>query len=96
MKVALSEQAWGDLLEIGQHIAAHNSSRASSFIDELYEACLGLASLPYAFPVHPDYTEEGIRRRIFRRYVIFYRVQAEKIEILHILHGARDHKEHLT
>lgn len=71
MKVFLSERAWDDLLAIGQHIAENNPGRASSFIDELHEACLSLSILPAGFPLHPDYAEEGIRRRGFKRYVIF-------------------------
>ncbi|WP_347968191.1 type II toxin-antitoxin system RelE/ParE family toxin [Mesorhizobium sp. CC13] len=33
-----------------------------------------------------------IRRRVHRDYLIFYRVNAERIEILRILHGAMDYE----
>jgi toxin ParE1/3/4 len=34
----------------------------------------------------------GIRRRPFGNYLIFYRVGANAIEVVHVLHGARDYE----
>ncbi len=34
---------------------------------------------------------QGIRRRLHRNYLIFYRVETDKLVVLHVLHGARDH-----
>lgn len=34
----------------------------------------------------------GVRRRPHGNYLIFYRVTPESVEVLHILHGARDYE----
>jgi toxin ParE1/3/4 len=46
--------------------------------------------MPRAFPLLPRWEEQGIRRRPYGDYLIFYRVNANVIDVLHILHGARD------
>jgi len=43
------------------------------------------------FPLVPRYEATGVRRRGHGDYLIFYRVEAEKVIILHILHGARNY-----
>jgi plasmid stabilization system protein ParE len=37
------------------------------------------------------YQHLGIRRRPFRDYLIFYRIEAGRITVLRIIHGARDY-----
>jgi toxin ParE1/3/4 len=40
----------------------------------------------------PGYEHHGIRRCPFRDYLIFYRIEDERIDIVHILHDARDYE----
>jgi toxin ParE1/3/4 len=47
--------------------------------------------MPQAFPLLPEWEEQGIRRRSYGNYLIFYRIAGDVVEILHILHGARDY-----
>jgi toxin ParE1/3/4 len=44
------------------------------------------------YPLVSRYEHLGIRRRPFGNYLIFYRVGAEAIEVVHVLHGARDYE----
>ena len=37
------------------------------------------------------YKAVGIRRRPYRGYLVFYRIGSKHIEVLHVLHGARDY-----
>jgi plasmid stabilization system protein ParE len=37
-------------------------------------------------------THWGIRRRVHGNYLIFYRVREELVEVVHVLHGARDYE----
>lgn len=90
MKVFLTDAAKSDLDAIVDHIAADAPRRALTFADELLDCCLGLAEAPTAFPIAPRYARAGVRRRIHGRYLIFYRVAENRIEVLHIVHGARD------
>lgn len=58
----------------------------------LREKCESLADAPRGYPLVARYEHEGIRRRPFGSYLIFYRVGSDAIEVTHILHGARDYE----
>lgn len=92
MQVVFTHAAESDLDSIADHIAADNPARALSFILELRERCAGLAELPFGYAVARRLAGNDIRRRVHRDYLIFYRVDAERIEILRILHGAMDYE----
>lgn len=91
MIVHLSAEAEYDLETIGDYIAQDNPTRAISFLRELREKCLGLGNLPERFPLVPRYEAMGVRRRGHGNYLIFYRVEGEKVVVIHILHGAQDY-----
>lgn len=90
MKVLITAEAEADLEAISDYIARDNPVRALSFVRELYQICLDIADMPHAWPVVPRYEHHGIRRRVHGRYLIFCRVGANRITILHILNGAMD------
>lgn len=92
MRVVLTAEALGDLEAIGDYIARDNPARARSFVGELLGKARAIADLPKGFPLVPRYADLGIRRRIYGHYMIFYRVEAARIVILHILHGAQDYE----
>ncbi|MHC5232748.1 type II toxin-antitoxin system RelE/ParE family toxin [Brucella sp. LJL56] len=50
-----------------------------------------IAASAEAFPLVPRYEKQGIRRKIHGNYLIFYRVDADQLVVVHILHGARDY-----
>jgi len=91
MIVHLSAEAEYDLETIGDYIARDNPERALSFLYELRSKCLGLADMPERFPLVPRYEATGVRRRVHGDYLIFFRVEAEKVVIIHILHGAQNY-----
>lgn len=91
MLVVITEAAEADLETIGDWIAADNPRRAITFVSELRDRCQSLAAYPRAYPLVARYEQLGIRRRPYRDYLIFYRISHNKIEILHILHGAQDY-----
>lgn len=64
---------------------------AISFLRELRVKCLGLSGHPERFPLVPRLEGLGVRRRRHGNYLIFYRVEADKVVIIHILHGAQDY-----
>ncbi|MEJ5081272.1 type II toxin-antitoxin system RelE/ParE family toxin [Ochrobactrum sp. MYb379] len=82
--------AQADLIEIGDYIAIDNPDRAISFIAE-FEALIfsAIAVRPESFPARPD-LGEGLRVARHHRYLVFFTHNAERIEVLRILHGARD------
>lgn len=91
MIIHFSVEAEYDLERIGDYIARDSPARALSFLQELEEKCLGLAQMPERFPLVPRYEAAGVRRRGHGDYLIFYQIEAEKLVILHILHGAHDY-----
>jgi len=92
MRVVLSDEAKADLREIALFIARDNRTRARSFVRELQAKAHDVANIPRAFPLIPRYEHHGIRRRPFRDYVIFRRIEDHRISIVHILHGATDYE----
>jgi toxin ParE1/3/4 len=90
MIVELTAAAEADLEAIGDHIAQGNPIRSQSFVRELFRSCAELADMPEAWPVIPRYENHGVRRRVHGRYLIFYRVAADRIVALHVLNGAMD------
>jgi toxin ParE1/3/4 len=90
MKVKITRAAEADLEAIADWIAADNPIRALSFINELREKCQGLDHQPKRFPVFGTLDGEAVRKRSHRSYAIFYLVRPDSVDIIHILHGARD------
>jgi toxin ParE1/3/4 len=91
VKVRLTAEAEADLERIADTIARDNPPRALSFVRELRAACLGLAEFPERFPLVPRYAESGVRHRVHGNYLVFYRVEADCVTVLHVLHGAMDY-----
>ena len=89
-RLVFTDQAEADLEAIGDYIALDNPFRAATFIQELRHDCVGLSAKPARYPLFERHRTSGIRRRVHGNYLIFYRVGAETVEILHILHGAMD------
>jgi plasmid stabilization system protein ParE len=92
MKVVFSTEAKAGLREIALFIAGDNKARALSFVRELRAKAQQLGDMPRTFPLVPRYEHHGIRRRPFGEYLIFYRVEEDRVAIVHILHGARDYE----
>ncbi|MCJ2045517.1 type II toxin-antitoxin system RelE/ParE family toxin [Methylobacterium sp. J-078] len=92
MIVRITDAAEADLERIGDFIALDNPDRALSFVNEILDRCLRLADAPRGFPLVPRYERSGVRRRPYRDYLIFYRVEDDHVDVLHILNGARDYE----
>src|SRR5689334_3630866 len=96
MNVLIMPAAEADLLAIGVWIAEDNPLRAETFLHELREACRNIGDTPRAYPVIGRYRRVSVRRRPYRDYLIFYRIGKEHIEVVHVLHGARDYEAILS
>lgn len=93
MRVVFTEPAGNDLEAIGDWIAKDNPLRAASFVRELRDACLEIGPRPTAYQFVEHRRSDGIRRKAYGNYLIFYRVVSDAVEILHVLHGARDYAQ---
>jgi len=90
--VVITAEAEADLEQTATYIAQQSIQIAINFVQELREKCESLADAPRGYPLVPRYEHLGIRRRPFGNYLIFYRVAPDAIEVVHILHGARDYE----
>jgi len=91
MKVIIAREAIEDLVTIGEYIARSNPDRSDSFMEELYAKCFALADAPHAFERLTHRTDREIRKRPYGRYLILYEIDASRIEVLRIFHGAQDY-----
>jgi plasmid stabilization system protein ParE len=92
MKVIFSAQAKAGLREVGLFIAQDNKVRAISFVRELRTKAMAIGKMPRAYPMVPRFERYGIRRRPHGNYLIFYRIEDDRIVIVHVLHAAREHE----
>jgi toxin ParE1/3/4 len=93
MKVFTTPAAEADIEAIGSWIAKESPSRAISFVQQLRKSCRQVGDMPKGFIVVQRYLDFEIRRKPFRDYLIFYRIKNNAVEILHVVHGARDYSE---
>jgi plasmid stabilization system protein ParE len=92
MIVVITDAAEVDLERIGDAIAQDNPRRAVSFVRELRQRCEQLADVPKAFPLVSRHEQTGVRRCVHGNYLIFYRVDLETVQVIHVLHGAMDYE----
>jgi len=92
MKLVITDEAKADLRQIAEWIAEDNQTRALSFVDELQDRCARLIEMPRAYALVPRHESSGVRRVPHGDYLIFYRVTADTVDILHVLNGARDYE----
>ncbi|WP_027581015.1 type II toxin-antitoxin system RelE/ParE family toxin [Bradyrhizobium sp. Ai1a-2] len=92
MIVVITAEAEADLEQIATYVAVQSPTSALNLIRELRRRCESLADGPRAYPLVPRYEKFGIRRRPFGRFLIFYRIGVDAIEVIHVLHGARDYE----
>ncbi len=82
-------EARRDLEEIYRHIADANPRAAEALIRSIHTKAELLAELPHiGRSVH--HLEPNLRRFPVGNYLIFYRHVDPRIEIVRVLHGARD------
>ena len=88
-QLIIAQQAKDDLVEIWLYIAADSPSTADMFIDYVYEQCKHLCTSPEIGRTR-DELLPGMRSLPVKRYLVFYRVTNDAIEIARILSGYRD------
>jgi plasmid stabilization system protein ParE len=89
MTVYFSAEAERDLENICDYISDNNETAALKIFADLRKDCLDLGATPLAFPEKRE-LQEGIRMRPSGRYLIFYKYDGQDVDIIRILHGARD------
>ncbi len=90
-RIVRTPRAKADVLSIGRHIAEQSRSRsvAIRFLDKIDAKLKFLAQHPLAGELRPDLAV-GVSSFPIGNYVIFYRPSDGGVDVLRILHGARD------
>ncbi|MDX8448322.1 type II toxin-antitoxin system RelE/ParE family toxin [Mesorhizobium captivum] len=78
-----------DLTDIWLSIAKDSPRAADHFLDAITERILQLAVFPESGPRRPDIGADT-RALTISNYLILYRHAEERIEVVRIVHGARD------
>lgn len=89
----VSPEAIDDLEEIWLHIAEDNFEAANQVEEKLRAAIRMLADRPRAGHKRPDLTDQPVRFWPVYSYLIVYDPEKRPIEIVRVLHGARDIRE---
>jgi plasmid stabilization system protein ParE len=87
---ALSPDALQDLQDIRDFIASDNVSAADKLEDEFFEAFEMLAKRPRMGHTRADLTDRDVRFWPVGSYLIVYRSIPTTLQIVAVLHGARD------
>lgn len=88
-RVTKTVQAERDLDEIWLHIALDNIDAADGLLDAIDKNCRNLARQPLMGRSRPELAFD-LRSLPVGRYVIFYAPSAHGIQVVRVLHGARD------
>ena len=92
--VILSPDAKDDLLESWAWLHDRNPKFADEWLAGIREMILGIGTMPEAHPVYSqlDAIDRPVRQALFgrkTRWRIYYMVNEDVIEILHVRHGRR-------
>lgn len=85
----VSPSARANLREIWDYVAGENIEAADALLESFHEKFELLRATPGAGRQRDD-LQEGLCSFPVGRYMIFYRVAEDAVEIVRVLHGARD------
>ncbi|TVT79325.1 type II toxin-antitoxin system RelE/ParE family toxin [Pseudomonas sp. H3(2019)] len=88
-QLLFSAMAREDLQNVVRYIARDNPARARTFVDELRQRCLLLVEQPDLGVARED-RARGLRMIAHGRYLIFYGLTEQNIQVERVLQGARD------
>ncbi len=84
-----TDQAKEDLFEIAAYIALDNEQAAVQLVDRIHDKCQTLADHPRLGRSREDLAPR-LRGTPLGNYLIFYRITDYGVEIVRIVHGARE------
>jgi toxin ParE1/3/4 len=90
-KIVVSPLAQTDIDEIWDYIARHSPVNADRFVDRIEQRFDLLAANP-GLGLARDDLRPGLRRFRHLRYLIYYRLIRGGIEVVRVVHGARQQK----
>jgi len=92
LEVKIRPLAEIDIEEIWHSIALYNIIAAENFSDKLKQKIQLLCAFPEHGPLRPDIFPNA-RISIEGQYLIIYRFEKDVVEVIRVVHGARDLNE---
>jgi len=93
-KIRWTEKASKNLESIHEYISWDSKIYAGRFVKTIVNAAKKLEMMPYCGRIVPEFDRNDLREVIYQNYRIVYRMVSEGnvVEILAVVHGARDMK----
>lgn len=89
-RLYFSPRSRQDLVSVHQWISEGSRQRAVRFVDKLIRKCEKLAENPNIGLTIEEAPDLGIRWTRVGSFLIFFRVLEDSVEIVRVIHGARD------
>ena len=89
MRVHWTQNAIEHLVNIYEYIAINSPTYANRMVDRITHRSEQIADQPLSGRKVPEYQTEDIRELIEKPYRIIYRIKANQIDVLAVIHGAR-------
>ncbi len=83
-------RARSDLIEIWLYIGADSPTAADAVLEGIAQRLNHLVRYPFSGLKREDIAP-GVRQLVAGRYLVFYRVSDEAVDVLRVLHGMRRH-----
>lgn len=90
MKVLWTDSAVAQLQAIHDYIAQTSPDYAVRIVDRLTRRSIQIATFPNSGRMVPEYERKDIREVIEGRYRIIYLVEVAQVQVLTVVHAARD------
>jgi plasmid stabilization system protein ParE len=90
MRYRLTSAAEADLGEIIAYISRDDPAMALKILDQIERAIHKLAAVPGMGHLRPDITSRPVRFWAVHSWLIVYRVTRKRLEVIRIVHGARE------
>jgi toxin ParE1/3/4 len=89
MRIRRSPRAIRDVDEIWQTIARDDEGAATRMVERFATATARLADFPLSAPARPEIGPD-VRSVVVGRYLMLYRIEHDRVEIVRVVHGARE------
>lgn len=89
-RFVLTPAAKADLIDISDYIKYDSPTTARRVVAEIRKAMRHLAEMPGIGHIREDLADESLRFWPIYSYLIVYRPETRPLQIIRVLHGARD------
>jgi toxin ParE1/3/4 len=89
VNVRWTDTAIDHLQAIHDYIARHSDTYALRMVDRITRRTEQIATAPHSGPMVPEYESPEIREIFEKPYRIIDRVRPDQIDVLAVIHGAR-------